>query len=206
MRFLAHVREDLLTKSSSFDPRRLARLSMILHVKDHSFLTFLDKLLAYEPKERLTPLQALCHPFLTSLFPAHIIAGAFLNNQVSEGQTPRAADVADGTSALASTDIADLSQWSLAFSELCAFVSRHGGSSKALAAVEPASFKVIGWLRAQARLRREGLLEASRLRMLESLPIEWRFFEDRPSSQSRPIMYGSLAFYFMADINVPDSS
>ena len=202
---MAQVRDDLLIESSSFDPRRLARLSMILHVKDHSFLTFLDRLLAYEPKDRLTPLQALCHPFLTSLFPAHLVAGAFLNNPVSEVQTSQAADLTDRTTALASTDIADLSQWSLAFSELCAFVSRRGGSSKALAAVEPASFKVIGWLRAQARLRREGRLETSRRRMLESLPIEWRFFEDGPSSQSRPIMYGSLASCFLAGINLSNS-
>lgn len=44
-------------------------LSRKLQTKDPSFVDFLQGLLCYDPNKRLTPEQALVHPFLSHLFP-----------------------------------------------------------------------------------------------------------------------------------------
>jgi serine/threonine protein kinase len=58
----------LLTRRS--DSRyRIDRLSQLLGSQNLHFVQFIDSLLAYDPSSRISPHEALMHPFLQPLFP-----------------------------------------------------------------------------------------------------------------------------------------
>ena len=54
---------------------RLNSISKALHSRDRDFVSFLCGLLEYDPQQRLTPLQALFHPFFGKLTPLSLILG-----------------------------------------------------------------------------------------------------------------------------------
>jgi len=55
--------------SNTNDGTTYIKLCNLLKKHDHHFITFIQGLLEFDPKKRLTPQQALLHPFLSSLFP-----------------------------------------------------------------------------------------------------------------------------------------
>jgi hypothetical protein len=57
--------------------RRSNAIKKLLATKDNQFVSFLSGLLNYDPNQRLSPKQALFHPFLCNLFPFSYIFGSF---------------------------------------------------------------------------------------------------------------------------------
>lgn len=57
----------------SVETWRLFRLTHLLGVNDRMFLNFINELLHYDPSKRLTPREALVHPFLESLLPIRFL-------------------------------------------------------------------------------------------------------------------------------------
>eukprot|EP00475_Leptophrys_vorax_P033131 TRINITY_DN51833_c0_g1_i2.p1 TRINITY_DN51833_c0_g1~~TRINITY_DN51833_c0_g1_i2.p1 ORF type:complete len:502 (+),score=82.79 TRINITY_DN51833_c0_g1_i2:990-2495(+) len=55
--------------------RRENNLKKLLNVKDANFVSFIASLLNYDPSQRLSPKEALFHPFLCSLFPFNFVFG-----------------------------------------------------------------------------------------------------------------------------------
>ena len=69
--------DDGKHSSSSYSQPLKPRLATLLHCEDadnHSFVSFLAGCLEYDPRQRLTPLAALRHPFISELCPlAHFL-------------------------------------------------------------------------------------------------------------------------------------
>eukprot|EP00743_Colponemidia_sp_Colp-15_P009513 GILK01010403.1.p1 GENE.GILK01010403.1~~GILK01010403.1.p1 ORF type:complete len:770 (+),score=161.45 GILK01010403.1:266-2311(+) len=72
--YKSHGQFDTGSNPSNSHRLLLQNMSKLLQTRDSQFVSFLIGLLQFDPANRLTPLQALSHPFICNIFPFQIVS------------------------------------------------------------------------------------------------------------------------------------